>query len=89
LEKEKLLAQVGERFFSSFGITNYAWRNEYVIRNMNKGISVRLIPYRHIVLSGGIKGFIKRQLATIIEFSYPISIFVAPEFELVGHINEK
>lgn len=66
--------------FSPYKLKNYL--------NNNNKIHVRLIPYKHTVLSGGIKGFIKRQLAILVELLYPASIFLAPGFELVGNIEK-
>jgi len=53
----------------------------------SKGMDVNIIPYMHHVISGGLKGFIKRQLATIIKILYPASIFIAPGFELLGKVK--
>jgi len=55
----------------------------------SRGIAVRLIPYRHNVLSGGFKGFLKRQAALLVKLLYPASMYFAPGFEMVGRINKK
>lgn len=55
----------------------------------NNGISSSLVPYKHAVMSIGFRGFIKRQLATLVKILYPLSISFAPGFEVVGHVTKK
>lgn len=63
----------------------------YKLKNYlnNKGIYMRLIPYKHAVVSGGLKGFVKRQISILVRLLYPASIFIAPGFELLGRIKSK